>query len=60
VLGARWIGSPVSTAQHFLLSTASLSILSGEHGRLDRPAIELWNDVSHKVRVAETRPVPPA
>jgi len=43
VLAARWIGLSVEQAQHFLLSTASLGILSYEHGRIDQPAIELWN-----------------
>ena len=43
VFGARWIGAPVSQAQHFLLGTASLSILGFEHDRADTPAIVLWN-----------------
>ena len=34
---------PVEQARHFLLSTASLGILSYEHERIDQPAIELWN-----------------
>jgi probable phosphoglycerate mutase len=59
VLGARWIGSPVRTAQHFLLSTASLSVLGYEHDRSDQPALALWNDVSHKSPVDEARPVVP-
>lgn len=40
VLAARWIGLPVAQAQHFLLSTASLSTLAYEH---DQPVIALWN-----------------
>ena len=44
VLGARWIGLPVRQAQHFLLATASLSILGYEHDRAEVPAIVLWND----------------
>lgn len=43
VLAARWIGLTVVQAQHFLLSTASLSILCYEHDRTDQPAIDLWN-----------------
>ncbi|QDU95889.1 histidine phosphatase family protein [Lignipirellula cremea] len=43
VLAARWIGLPVERAQHFLLGTASLSILGYEHHRTDEPAITLWN-----------------
>ena len=49
VLGVRWIGLPVLEAQHFLLGTASLSLLGHEHDRADQPAIALWNDVSHKM-----------
>lgn len=43
VLGARWIGLPVEQARHFLLTTASLSVLDYDHGRRDEPAIALWN-----------------
>ncbi len=43
VLVARWIGLPVAQAQHFLLDTASVSILCYEHNRTDQPAIALWN-----------------
>ena len=43
VLAARWIGLPVGQAQHFLLRTASLSILGFEHDRAEVPAIILWN-----------------
>ena len=43
VLAARWIGLPVSGAQHFLLSPASLSIFDYEHGQADAPVIALWN-----------------
>lgn len=45
VLGARWIGLHVGQAQHFLLGTASLSVLCYEHDRTDQPAIALWNSV---------------
>ena len=46
VLAARWIGLPVGQAQHFLLNTASLSILGYEHK--EEPAIVLWNAVSNE------------
>ena len=51
VLAARWIGLPVGQAQHFLLSTASLSILGYEHNLASESAIVLWNAVS---RIAAT------
>jgi probable phosphoglycerate mutase len=43
VLAARWIGLPVIEGQHFLLGTASLSILGCEPNHLGVPVIELWN-----------------
>ncbi|MCG3148249.1 MAG: Acid phosphatase [Verrucomicrobiae bacterium] len=49
VLAARWIGLPVSQAQHFLLSTASLSILGFEHSLAEGPVIVLWNSVSNAI-----------
>jgi probable phosphoglycerate mutase len=49
VLAARWIGLPVSHAQHFLLSTASLSILGYEHNLAEEFAILLWNSVSNEM-----------
>jgi broad specificity phosphatase PhoE len=48
VLAARWIGLPVGKAQHFLLSTASLSILGYEHNLAEETAIVLWNAVSNE------------
>jgi len=45
VLAARWIGLPVSEAQHFLLSTASVGILSYQQSSANEPSIELWNAV---------------
>jgi len=42
-LASRWIGLPVSDAQHFVLSTASVSILSYERHSTDESAIVLWN-----------------
>lgn len=49
VLAARWIGLPVRQAEHFLLSTASLSILGYEHDLAKEPAIVLWNAVSNAI-----------
>ncbi|AHF93238.1 phosphoglycerate mutase [Opitutaceae bacterium TAV5] len=46
VLGVRWIGLPLAQARHFLLGTASLSVLGHEHGRDEEPAIALWGAVS--------------
>jgi broad specificity phosphatase PhoE len=43
VLAVRWIGLPVIEGQHFLLGTASLSILGCEPNHPEVPAIELWN-----------------
>jgi probable phosphoglycerate mutase len=43
VLGARWIGLPVTQARHFVLGTASYSVLGHEHDRADKPVITQWN-----------------
>ena len=43
VLAARWIGLPVIEGQHFLLGTASLSILGHEPNHPEVPVIALWN-----------------
>jgi broad specificity phosphatase PhoE len=48
VLAARWIGLPVMQAQHFLLGTASLSVLGNGHNLAEEPAIVLWNAVSNE------------
>ncbi len=48
VLAARWMGLSTEDARHFLLSTASVSIVGYEH-TLDDPAILLWNDVHHVI-----------
>jgi probable phosphoglycerate mutase len=46
VLAARWIGLPVIEGQHFLLGTASLSILGCEPNCPEVPVIERWNTAS--------------
>ena len=46
VLAARWLGLEPGAGRLFLLSTASLSVLSYEHN-LSQPAIRLWNDDRH-------------
>ena len=43
VLAARWIGLDIEHALHFLLDTASLSILGYGHQSAAEPAIMLWN-----------------
>ena len=43
VLGVRWIGLPVMAARHFLLGTASFSVLGQEHDPAGPPAIVRWN-----------------
>lgn len=50
VLAARWIGLPVEQTQHFLLSTASLSILAYEHNLPEASAIVQWNACSNENR----------
>jgi len=49
VLAARWLGLEPAGGRHFLLSTASLSLLGYEHN-LGEPAIRLWNDTHHPDR----------
>lgn len=46
VLAARWMDLPAHEARRLLLTTASLSVMSYEHG-LDQPAVLLWNDDRH-------------
>ena len=43
ILGARWIGLSVESAERFLLDTASLCILGYQHNNASEPAISLWN-----------------
>lgn len=42
-LAVRWIGLPVEQARHFMLSTASISVLGYEHKLETDAAIILWN-----------------
>jgi len=49
VLAARWIGLPVTQAEHFLLRPASLSILGYEHNLPEDSAIVLWNAVPNDI-----------
>jgi len=53
ILAVRWIGLAAIEAQHFLLTTASLSILGYDHG-LDQPVICLWNDDRHLADIDRT------
>lgn len=46
VLGSRWIGLLALQAQHFLLSTASISILGYGHNIRGENAVHSWNCVS--------------
>ncbi len=46
VLAARWLGLEPAAGRYFLLSTATLSILSYEH-TVDEPVLRLWNDNRH-------------
>ena len=42
-LAARWIGQPVLEAQHLMLGTASISVLTCNPHHPDLRAIALWN-----------------
>ncbi|MDB6053082.1 MAG: putative phosphoglycerate mutase [Verrucomicrobiales bacterium] len=43
-LATRWIALPVEKAQHFPLSTASISILSIDERHQNTPVITRWNE----------------
>jgi len=49
VLAARWIGLPVIEGPHFVLGTASLSILGYDPDHPKVPVIALWNAFSHEM-----------
>jgi len=53
ILAVRWVGLPAIEAQHFVLMTASLSILGYDHG-LNQPVIYLWNDDRHLAGIDRT------
>jgi probable phosphoglycerate mutase len=40
VLASRWLGLPATAGRHFILDTATASVLSSYHGS---PAIKRWN-----------------
>ena len=46
MLAARWLGLAPIDAAHFVLNTASVSILGYEHDRSE-PALRLWNNTGH-------------
>ena len=60
VLGARWVGLQVGQAQHFVLSTTSVSILGYEHDLTEMPAILLWNAASNEGISALAKAAKPA
>jgi len=43
VFGVRWIGLPLGEARHFLLGTASLSVLRQEADQANPPVMVQWN-----------------
>ena len=49
VLAAPWIGLPVAEAEHFMLGTASLSILAFDPHHTAVPVIALWNVASQNI-----------
>ena len=50
VLAARWIGLAVAEAEHFMLGTASLSILAFDPHHTAVPVVALWNAVHNSPR----------
>ncbi len=55
-LAARWIGLPVFDGRHFILHTASVSILSHDASHPDLRVIARWNDAPGKKKSQ----IPPA
>jgi broad specificity phosphatase PhoE len=49
VIAARWIGLQTIEAQHFLLDTAALSILSHDPHHPEVAVIALWNVTAHEM-----------
>jgi len=56
VLATRWIGLPVSEAEHFLLGTASVSIFGYDPHHPDVAVIERWNAISKERIEPENSP----
>jgi broad specificity phosphatase PhoE len=50
VFAARWLGLEPGAGRYFLLDTASLSAVGYEHDRSE-PAIRVWNEIPHPVRI---------
>ena len=50
VFAARWLELEPGAGRYFLLGTASLSAVGYEHDRSE-PAIRLWNEIPHPVRI---------
>jgi broad specificity phosphatase PhoE len=48
VLAARWIGLPIAEARHFLLGTASLSMLAFDPHHPEVPIIAVWNAAAYR------------
>lgn len=46
VLAARWLGLPPTDGRLFLLSTASISVLSSDV-ESGQPVLQCWNDTTH-------------
>ena len=57
VFAARWIGLQVIEGPHFVLGTASLSVLGYDPDHPKVPVIALWNAFSHEM--LELLPHPP-
>ena len=49
VLATRWIGLPVIQGPHFVLGTASLSVLGFDPDHPEVPVIALWNGFSREM-----------
>ena len=56
VLAARWIGLPLIEARHFLIATASLSILGYEPSHPEISVIALWNSSSYERLATHSNP----
>jgi probable phosphoglycerate mutase len=53
-LAARWIGLPVINGQHFILHTASLSILGHDGRHSGVQVIKLWNETASWRNLSES------